>query len=191
MSSTDQTATLYLSRFQMALERYRVPNPAEITADLMNHISEASGSGKPINAALDALGTPDELARAYAMELLVTPPRPSRFAGVFRILRILSLVIAGGFLSFCIVATLGLVGLFLVVAGPAMVFGGILQWMGEHPWWISAGPLSPAQVALLGILMLILGCGALWLLWRYARVTVRTVRKLLPVPISGKELGSE
>ena len=184
MIPTEQIETLYLSQFRMALERYRVPNAAEITSDLMNHISEASSSGKPINDALNALGTPEQLARAYAIELLIGPPKHGRITGAFRALRILSLVIAGGFLSLCIVATLGFLGLSLVAAGPALIVGGILRWMGEHPWWITGDPLSPVEIELLGILSLVLGCGALWLLWGYVRVTVRTVRKLLPVSIS-------
>lgn len=182
MSPTDQATTLYLTQFQKALLRHRVPNAEEISTDLRNHVLEATDSGKPITDVIAALGSPDQLARAYAMELLLSPPENTRMAGGIRILKVLSLVVAGGFLSLCVVATLGFLGLSLVVAGPAMVVGGILRWMGAHPSWVTPGPLSPVEVMLLGIVVFAIGCSACWLLWGYVRVTARTIRKLLPAP---------
>ena len=180
MSSAEPEVTIYLNEFRVALRRYRVPNSAEISADLSNHIAEAASSGKPIADVLRALGSPDELARAYAIELLVSPPEHSRIPDVFRVLKILSVVVGGGFLSLFIVVTLGLVGSALILGGSAMIVSAIFQQMGKHPWWFNLGPLSPETVALPGTLLFVVGAGALWLLWVYVRITARTARKLLP-----------
>ena len=182
MTQSDQTATRYLTQFQSALQRYRVPQAGEIVVDLENHISEALGSGKSLNEVIKALGPYDQLARGYALELLVNPPKDSQATAAVRFLRILGFVIAGSVLSLCIVFTLGLLGISLLAAGPALVVGGILQSMGEHPWWINTGNLPPLVVISIGPISSAAGWGICWVLWRYIRMTARTVRKVLPVP---------
>jgi uncharacterized membrane protein len=169
-----------LGEFRSALQLYRVPQSEEIVFDVKNHISEAMGSGKSPADVIAALGLPDVLARAYAMELLLNPPKDSRATATVRLLKILSLVIAGGFLSLCITLTLAVLGLTLIASGPALVAGGVLQSMGEHPSWINMGPLSPLAVISIGPVVSIAGCGVCLILWRYAQMTARTLRKLLP-----------
>jgi uncharacterized membrane protein len=183
MTANDPTATRYLSQFRVCLERYRVPSPDEIVIDLGNHISEATGAGKPVAVVIAALGSPDKLARAYAIELLLNPPKESRTTAVMRVLRITGLLVAGGFFSLFIVFTLGLIGLALLATGPALIVGGVLQSLGDHPWWINTGNLSPLAVISLGPLALAVGAGICWILWRYIRMTARTMRKILPAPL--------
>jgi uncharacterized membrane protein len=182
MTQSDQSATRYLIHFQSALQRYRVPQAEEIVADLQNHISEALSSGKSHSEVINALGPFDQLARSYAVELLVNFPRNTQVTLASRYLRIASFVIAGSVLSLGIVVTLGLVGVTLLAAGPSLVVGGILQWLGEHPWWINTGNLPPLAVISLGPIASVAGWGVCWVLWRYILMTARTVRRILPVP---------
>jgi uncharacterized membrane protein len=183
MTSSDLAATRYLAELRNALQRYRVPQHEEILFDLKNHISEAMGSGKSLEAVIAAFGPPDLLARAYAMELLINPPKASKIAGAVRLVKILSLVVAGGFFSLCITFTLALLGLSLLAAGPALIVGGVLQSAGQHPWWINTGPLTPLAVIAIGLLASLIGAGVCWVLWRYVRMTARTLRKILPGPM--------
>lgn len=180
MTQSDQTTTRYLIQFQSALQRYRVPQAEEITADLQNHISEALGSGKALSDIITALGPYDQLARSYALELLVNHPKDSQATAAVRFLKIFSLVIAGSVLSLCIVFTLGSLGITLLAAGPSLVIGGILQSMGEHPWWIHTGNLPPLIVISIGPILSVAGWGVCWVLWRYVRMTARTARRILP-----------
>jgi uncharacterized membrane protein len=183
MTPDDLEATKYLSAVRSALQRYRVPQHAEIVYDLRNHISEATGSGKSLTDVIAGLGPSDHLARAYAMELLINPPKDSRATAVVRFIKILSLVIAGGFFSLCITFTLAILGLSLLAAGLAFIVGGLLQSVGQHPWWINTGNLPPLAVVAIGPLTSLIGAGACWVLWRYVRMIARTLRKMLPAPV--------
>jgi uncharacterized membrane protein len=180
MTQNDHMAVRYLSRFRIALQRYRVPHAEEIVDDLRNHISEAKTSDKSYAEIVAALGSPDKLARAYAVELLIDPPKDTPVATVIRFLKILSLIIAESFVSLCIAVTLGSFGISLLLAGPAMVIGGILEAVGAHPWWINTGNLPPLAVVALGPVTSAFGWGACWLLWRYVRMMSRRLRKVLP-----------
>lgn len=182
MTQGNQMTTHYLGQFQSALRRYRVPQEEEIVAELRNHISEALESGKPLEDIIKALGPCDQLARGYALELLVNPPKDYRATAVVRFLKILSLVIAGSVLSLFIVSTLGLLGGMLLAAGPSLVVGGILQAMGKQPWWIHTGSLPPLAVIAIGPVASLAGWVVCWILWRYVRMTARKVRKIMPMP---------
>ena len=67
----------YLRRFETAFDEFEVADRTEIVEELRNHIAEARAAGKPLDGVLEALGSADVLARAYAVELALHPRDPA------------------------------------------------------------------------------------------------------------------
>jgi uncharacterized membrane protein len=169
-----------MSRFEAALRHYGVPEWPEIASDLKSHIAEAESYGKPPGDVLAALGPPDTLARAYAVELLMAPPQDARAIAVMRFLKIAGVVIAGSFVSLVVTIMLGGFGLSFLLAGVILIIGGGLEAAGVHLSFVSTGGLPALAVMGLGPVALALGWAMSWLLWLYVRLAARALRRTLP-----------
>lgn len=180
MTQGELAIAQYMSRFEEALRRYGVPAWAEIAGDLKSHIAEAEGYGKPIADVMTALGSPDALARAYAVELLMAPPRDARATAAARFIRISGVVIAGSFISLVVAITLGGFGLSFLLAGVILIIGGGLQAAGVYLPFVQTGGLPPLAVIALGPVALAVGWGMCCLLRLYIRMAARALRRTLP-----------
>ena len=186
MTQADPAIAQYMSRFEAALRRYGLPEWAEISSDLRSHIDEAESFGKPVADVIAALGPPDALARAYAVELLMAPPKNARATAVVRVLKIAGVVIAGSFISLIVAITLGGFGLSFLLAGVILFIGGGLKAAGVYLPFVSTGELPPLAVMALGPVALAVGWGICWLLWLYIRIAARALRGTLPGDASTK-----
>ena len=180
MTQVEPTIAHFMSRFEAALRHYGLPEWPEIANELKSHIAEAESCGKPLTDVLAALGSPDTLARAYAVELLMAPPHDARAIAVMRFLKIASVVIAGSFISLVVAITLGGFGVSFLLAGVILIIGGGLEAAGVHLQFLSTGGLPPLAVIALGPVALALGWGMSWLLWLYIRLAARAWRRTLP-----------
>ena len=181
MTQAEPAITQFMGRFEAALRHYGLPEWPEIASDLKSHIAEAESHGKPLADVMAALGSPDTLARAYAVELLMAPPpQDARAIAVMRFLRIAGVVIAGSFISLVVAITLGGFGLSFLLAGAILIIDGGLEAAGVHLPFVSTGGLPPLAVMALGPVALALGWGMSWLLWIYIRLAARALRRTLP-----------
>jgi uncharacterized membrane protein len=63
----------YLTAFSAGLAQLAPSERAEVVAEIRQHIADATAAGRPIDDVLKALGPVEALARAYQLELLVSP----------------------------------------------------------------------------------------------------------------------
>jgi uncharacterized membrane protein len=181
MSREHPLIAQYMSRFESALRRYGLPDWQGIAADLRSHIAEAESYGKPLASVLEAIGPADPLARAYAVELLLEhPPQNARAKSIGRFIKIAGLVLAGSFISFVVVTVLASFGLSFLLSGVVLLAVGALEAAGVPLAHVSTGGLAPIAIIAMGPIMLALGWGACWLLWRYVRAAAQALRKVLP-----------
>jgi uncharacterized membrane protein len=180
VSQDNPVVVQYMSRFEAALRRYRLPEWQGIAADLRSHIAEAESYGKPLASVLEAIGPADALARAYAVELLMHTPKDTRAQSITRYLKIAGLVIAGSFLSLLVVTFLGSIGLSFVLSGIVLLLVGGLEAAGVHLAHVSMGGLPPIAVIAMAPVALAIGWGASWLLWIYVRAAARALGRMLP-----------
>ena len=170
----------YMRQFETALRRYALKQQSEIASDLRSHIQEAIDYGKTPDETLNALGAPEALARAYAVELLVDAPRDQRPSGAWRALKLIGLVAAGGIVTYVVVVSLGAISLSFMASGLLLFGVGLIEAAGIHLPHVQLANLPPLAVAAMGPLCFAIGYGAGALLWRYVRFLVRTVRAALP-----------
>jgi uncharacterized membrane protein len=169
----------YMSRFEDALQQYKLPEWREIAADLRSHIAEALAYGKPIDDVLNALGGADVMARAYAVELAINPPR-TKPNWIIVALKVGAIVAATGMMSFLVVVGLGSVAMGFTASGLALIVICLIEAMGTHLPGVQMAGMHPLVVMLFGPPMLLLGIGAGWALWLYMRFIVRALRKAIP-----------
>jgi hypothetical protein len=172
----------YLSAFESALRRYGVPDWRDISDELRTQIAEGEASGRTFPLQSVGLGAPDALARAYAVELLMHPPRDVRMATAARFLKLAGLVAGGGFLSLVAIVTLGGLALSMAMAGTILIGGGALEAAGIHPSWLSTGNLAPWAVIALGPVALAIAWAMFWCLRAYLRAAGSALRRALPSP---------
>lgn len=170
----------YLARLAEALGGLPAADRQEVLGDIRSHLAEAVAAGMPLDAAIEKLGPAEELARAYAVELLVNPRQPAdRGSAVGRFLKVVGLVAVASIPTLVIVAVLGSLGLSFSLAGIAVFGSGLLAAAGHLPPWLhmDAPPVfaiagGPAMSAF-GVLCLI---G----LWFYVKWLARAVRAVVP-----------
>lgn len=170
----------YLAAFDAGLSQLAPAERAEVVAEIRQHIADASAAGRPIDAVLQALGPVEALARAYQLELLVTPranasaqPRSDRW------LKILGLLAIGSLPTFIIVVTLGAIGVSFTLAGVAVFMAGIADSAGALPYWMTMD-VEPWVGIVIGIFMFLAGLLSCWGTIAYLRFVVRLVRRVLP-----------
>lgn len=180
MSNELPLVTRYLNALNDALTDIAPAERAEVVAEIRQHIADATDAGEPIDEVLQALGPVEALARAYQLELLVTPrpsapPQPSSD----RWFRIAGLIALGSIPTFVIVVTLGTIGLAFTASGLAVVVAGILDQVGTLPTWVTM--TVPGWVAIpIGMLVTVLGLLSCWGTVAYLRFVARVVRRVVP-----------
>src|SRR5687767_10121440 len=114
----------YVNRLETAIADLDPNDREEIVREIRNHLTEATASGRSLDAAIDSLGSADALARAYAAELLINP-RVRRSRGIEWAIRAMKVVV-GSIISLVIVGWLvSMIG--LGVSGVAMAIIGVLE----------------------------------------------------------------
>ncbi len=170
----------YLARFTEALTDLAPADRTEVVQEIRSHLAEAAAAGRSLDSALEALGSADELARAYQVELLVNPRTSARtLSPLDRFLRIAGLVAVGSIPTIVIVAVLGALGGSFIFAGFAVFSAGVMGVAGALPPWVRMD-VHPAVAVLLGPCMVVTGIVAVYGLVRYIKFLARTVRAVLP-----------
>jgi uncharacterized membrane protein len=167
----------YVSRFEDALQQYKLPEWREIAADLRSHIAEALDYGKPVDEVLQALGPADVLARAYAVELKLNPRTGGAIGRIFSVIAILA---ASGAVSFIVVSGLGSIAIGLFGSGLGMLIIGAIEATGVHLPGVQLAGAPPLLIAALGPVIMLIGLAAAWGLWLYVRALIDMLRKALP-----------
>ena len=170
----------YLSALDAALASLAPTERAEVVAEIRQHIADATAAGKPIDEVLQSLGSVDALARAYQLELLVSPrPNAPKSRRSDRWLRIIGLLAIGSVPTLVIVVTLGSIGLSFTLSGIAVFIAALADSAGTLPSWVTMD-VQP-WVAILGsIVMFVLGVLCCWGTIAYLRFVVRVIRRVVP-----------
>ncbi len=204
MSAAQQRIEEYLKQVRVHLRRVRKDQVLEIVAELRSHILEsASLQGDVtldgVNAAIQALGSPQDLAREYANDAVLARAETSRsplrmldslfgwatvsVAGFL----VLIITIAGYFLGIvCLMVALlkpfhpAAAGLWVLPNSPDDMEISVRMGFGTPPsngheiigWWIV--PLG-----------LLVGCGLIVVMTRFALWCARMYRRSRPLPARG------
>jgi len=120
MTSEHPLVARYIERLTAALSNLTPADRTEVVKEIADHISDAAAAGKPIDDILKALGSADDLARGYEVELLLHPKKPAA-SSIDRYVRLIALVALGSIPTFVVVVTLGTVGLSLALSGVTRV----------------------------------------------------------------------
>ena len=173
-------AERYLTQFDRELAGMAPADRAEVVQEIRNHIAEAVGAGKPIDAVLTALGPADALARGYAVELLLHPKKTKQRSGKLqRSFALIGLVALMSIPTLVIVVTLGSIGVSFVISGFVMFVVGIAASLGELPYWVRMD-VPPIVAIAGGPFMAAIGVLALVGLVAYVKFIVRATRRVLP-----------
>lgn len=104
----------------------------EVLSDIRSHIAEATAAGSQLDHVLTSLGPADQLARAYAVELLLNPavgrPEMSVFQRFFALASFLALT---SIPTLIIVTTFGAIGASLLCSGAVVFLAGRAEWRGS------------------------------------------------------------
>ncbi len=174
MTTPSPVVARYLDQLAHGLADCGLPadDSQEIAREIESHLADAAAAGTPIAESIRRLGSPQELARAYAVELLLRPaPRPRRQAWRSAAAVLTSL------LTYAIAGALLVLGGALAIAGVVGTLAGLFApWMPFEPTLRSG---LPQIVVLCGSLVLG-GLGVLLLrlvrtAWRIARARPRSV----------------
>lgn len=171
----------YLAKLDSGLQGLPAPERAEVVGEIRNHIAEATAAGQPIDAVLASLGPAEDLARGYAVELLLNRPAATS-PGMTRLRRffmLTGLIAIGSVPTFVVVVVLGSIGLTFIAAGLVVFCAGILASTGWLPNNVSMD-VAPWIAVLIGPAMSLLGVAALAGLVAYVRFTARLVRRVVP-----------
>jgi len=172
-------AATYLAAFETQLRRRGLSDAGDIAADVRSHIDEALGYGRSVESVLETLGSPEALARAYAVELLMQPT-PRTPSNLMRWLRLIALIAFGGALTLIIVLFLGSVCLGLGLSGLVTTAFGLFEVAGVHSPYVHLDGHSPWWLLVLGPAVLAVGLAAGWALKVYARFAARQITRAIP-----------
>lgn len=171
----------YLAKLESGLQGLPAPERAEVVGEIRNHIAEATAAGQPIDAVLTSLGAAEDLARGYAVELLLNRPAAAS-PGMTRLRRffmLTGLIAIGSVPTFVVVVVLGSIGLTFIASGLVVFCAGILASTGWLPNNVTVD-VAPWIAVLVGPAMSLLGVAALAGLVAYVRFTARLVRRVVP-----------
>lgn len=168
----------YLAALDAALSKLAPAERAEVVAEIRQHIADATAAGKPLDAVLEALGPVDALARAYQLELLITPRGSTPERGRSdRWLKIIGLLALGSLPTFIIVVVLGTIGLTFLVTGLGLVLAGAADSAHALPAWVNMDA-EPWFAIVIGVALFVLGLLSSWATYAYLRFVVRVVRRV-------------
>lgn len=170
----------YLKAFEQHLRDLAPADRSEMVQEIRNHIAESVAAGKPVDDVLSTLGSAEELAKAYKVELLVNPKRRrnghSRLSRFFKVLLVVAL---GSIPTIVIVAVTGAIGISFVLAGVAMFAAGLAEAAEVLPYWIDLN-VPPIVAIITGPVMGVIGFISLIFLVLYIRFLARAIRSLVP-----------
>lgn len=173
----------YLTAFDAQLVSLAAAERTEVVAEIRQHIADAIEAGRTIDEVLQSLGPVDALARAYQLELLVTPrPNAAPQPRSDRWLRIIGLLAIGSIPTLIIVSALGSIGIAFTVSGIALILAGIVDYAGALPTWVTMG-VQPWVAIVLGVVMTGAGIFATGATLAYLRFVVRVVRRVVPARV--------
>ena len=149
MTDTHPLVERYLARLDAGLQALPAPERAEVVGEIRNHIAEATSSGQQVEKVLASLGSADDLARGYAVELLLNRP-PAVSPGMSRFRRFLALtglIAIGSIPTFIVIVVLGSIGVSFIAAGLAVFVAGIAASADWLPGYVTMD--VPPWVAIL------------------------------------------
>jgi len=178
--ATGKKIAAYLTAFESEARRVKLAEWSDISKDVRGHINEAVEYGRPLEDVLKAMGRPEALARAYALELMLQRPKSSRGHWGVQALRLAGLAAVGGVVTLVVVMALGSIGAVLVFSGMVFLATGLLEAAGVHFAFVSMGGLSPWVFVAASPPMFAIGVGALWLLAKYLRYAAGQLVRSIP-----------
>ncbi len=175
---TTQDRDRFLSRLAAALRRLKVPDADEIVADVRGHIDESAES-RSLDEALITLGPPETLARAYALELAFSRHREGRWRAS-SVFVVVSLLVGASLMTLVVAPTLAVLAFtFLVTGLVSFAFALIELTLVDLPF-VENGNISPLEALGVSAPIFATGCLFGWLLWRYLRFVIASLRRALP-----------
>src|SRR6516225_4046828 len=157
MTGENPLVERYLAKLDAGLRDLPAPERAEVVSEIRNHIAEATAVGKPIDATLSALGPAEDLARGYAVELLLNrPPAKDGSSRTRRFLALAGLVAIGSIPTLIVVTVLGAVGIAFGVAGIIVFVAGVVATFGWLPEYVTMD-VAPWVAVLIGPIFAIAG----------------------------------
>jgi len=188
MTGENPLVERYLAKLDAGLRDLPAAERAEVVSEIRNHIAEATAAGKPIDAVLSALGPAEDLARGYAIELLLNRPAASRDTSrTRRFLALVGLVVIGSIPTLVVVTVLGGVGIAFGAAGIIVFLAGVIATFGWLPDYVTMD-VAPWVAVLIGPMLAIAGGASLALLVWYVRFTARLVRRVIPKKTAGVDV---
>ena len=188
MTGENPLVERYLAKLDAGLRDLPATERAEVVSEIRNHIAEATAAGKPIDAVLSALGPAEDLARGYAIELLLNRPAASRDTSrTRRFLALVGLVVIGSIPTLVVVTVLGGVGIAFGAAGIIVFLAGVIATFGWLPDYVTMD-VAPWVAVLIGPMLAIAGGASLALLVWYVRFTARLVRRVIPKKTAGVDV---
>lgn len=169
----------YLSKFGAALRRMKVAGAEEIVADVRGHIAESVASERSLEQTLTALGAPDALARAYAVELAMSQ-YPTDRQSISSIAKLTLLLIGASTVTLIVVPTLLLFAFTFLVTGFFSFIFAIIELLIVDLPFVQNDNISPIEALGVSAPVFAAGCLFAWLLWRYLKYVAATLRKALP-----------
>jgi len=179
VNSGNQEMDSYLSRLRANLNRLNNKERDEIVQEIHDHITDARGAGREIGEILTALGSADQLARAYMLERTLNAPK-GQMGWAVRALTLIGLLVVISLPSFVICVVLGSVGFALTVSGVAVFGAGAVEIV--RPGTVPDLTVSPWLCLLIGPALVAMGSAAIAGLCVYVvqivRLTLRTLDRV-------------
>lgn len=148
----------YLRRFDHSLAQLGAADRMELIAEIRSHIAEAEQAGLPLEGILERLGTPDRLARGYAVTSLVGN---TQARSPIHVVRAAALLATMSLSSLVVVPMLVVTSLGFVVAGVLAVLAGIAG-LGLGPETVRISPPTYAgAMAATAVGVAVIGVGLL------------------------------
>jgi uncharacterized membrane protein len=182
VNAMDSKLERYVTRLETALAQLAPDERQQVLQDIRSHIVDSLDAGKPLDAVLGALGSADDLARAYRVELLLrNDPRQvmSLLERLGRYLQLAGLLLVGSVPTFMALVVFGTVGVTFVAVGIGVFVAGFLGPFDLLPAPAQVGT-NPVLAILIGPLLVALGIGSLLLLGRYLRLVATMAKRLVP-----------
>ena len=170
----------YLEQLAAALERTRMPagESDAIRREIESHLAEAVSSGATLTEMLERLGSAEDLARAYAVELALNP-RPKPEASSWQRLLAVALRGAATVASGLLVAVMGAVAVSFAASGVVAVLIGLIAPFLPSDWMdptLRAG-LPQLVVVLMGFGLLAVGVVSIRIVRLNARFLFGALRR--------------
>jgi uncharacterized membrane protein len=179
VSDTHPVIARYLERLKAELAATTPADRAEIVDEIRDHCADAIASGRSADEVLTALGSPEALARAYAVDRALQAPA-TRLGWIDRALTVIGLLAVASLPSFIVCVVLLAVGIACAAAGVGVFGAGIAEL--ARPGTVPDLTVSPWLCLVIGPPLAAVGVTALVTLYLYlrflTRLTLQTLRRV-------------